>query len=170
LQFSFRPLRWSDALAVSRWSYTGEYAFYDMTRWQMFTTRLFNPLFRAIGLASFYAVDVVGAQDSADAKDRADSALVGVFSYIRRDIETVEIGLAMRPDLTGHGLGAAYVEAGMAFGRTRYHPKRWFLTVATFNRRAQLVYERAGFVVEGMTTQRSHGREVEYLQMARPAN
>ncbi len=161
LEFSFRPLRWSDALAVGRWRYTGEYAFYDMGRWQMLTTRLFNPLFSAIGLASFYAVDAV---------DGADRMLAGVFSYIRRDVETIEIGLAMRPDLTGHGLGLAYVQAGMAVGRARYHPKRFFLTVATFNRRAQLVYERAGFAVEGMTTQHSHGRAVEYLQMARPAN
>ena len=158
MEFSFRPLRWGDALAVSRWRYSGEFAFYDMGRWQMFTTRLLNPLFAAVGLAGFYAVD------------GADGALAGVFSYIRRDLETVEIGLAMRPNLTGHGLGVAYVEAGMAYGRTRYHPKRFFLTVATFNRRAQLVYERAGFVVEGMTTQTSHGRHIEYLQMSRPAN
>jgi len=166
LEFSFRPLRWGDALAVSRWRYSGEYAFYDMGRWQMLTTRLLNPLFNAVGLAGFYAVDEVGAVDAVNDGD----ALAGVFSYIRRDTETVEIGLAMRPDLTGHGLGMAYVQAGMAFGRTRYHPKRFFLTVATFNRRAQLVYERAGFVVEGMTTQASHGRPVEYLQMSRPAN
>lgn len=158
MDFSFRPLRWGDALAISRWRYSGEYAFYDMGRWQMLTTCLFNPLFDAVGLASFYAVD------------GSDGALAGVFSYIRRDLDTIEIGLAMRPDLTGHGLGVAYVQAGMAFGRTRYHPKRFFLTVATFNRRAQLVYERAGFTVEGMMTQTSHGRAVEYLQMSRLAN
>lgn len=158
MEFTFRPLRWRDALAVSRWRYPGEYAFYDMGRWQMLTTRLFNPLFQALGFAGFYAVD------------GSDGALAGVFSYIRRDTDTIEIGLAMRPSLTGQGLGASYVEAGMAFGRARYTPKRFSLTVATFNRRAQLVYERVGFAVESMTTHTEHGRKVDYLQMSRAAN
>lgn len=152
-----RPLRWRDALVIGDWRYTGEYAFYDLGRGQMVGVRLFNPLMRAAGFAGFYAVD------------DETGALAGIFSFIRRDNTTIEIGLAMRPNLTGQGQGLAFVQAGMAFGRATYAPIRFSLIVATFNRRAQVVYERAGFAVDGMTTRSEHGRKVEYLKMSRSA-
>jgi len=153
-----RPLRWRDALVIGAWRYTGEYAFYDLGRGQMVGIRLFNPLMRALGFAGFYAVD------------DETGALAGVFSFIRHGAEIVEIGLAMRPTLTGQGQGLAFVQAGMVFGRAQYAPKRFSLLVATFNRRAQVVYERAGFAVDEMTTRSERGRKVEYLKMSRPAD
>ena len=42
----------------------------------------------------------------------------------------------MRPDLTGQGLGAEFVRAGLRFAQDSYSPPAFRLTVATFNRRA----------------------------------
>jgi len=71
-------------------------------------------------------------------------SLVGFFFYGPRS-DALFYGLGLRPDLTGRGLGLEFVEAGMAFARERFGPRRLVLDVAEFNERAIRVYERAGF-------------------------
>ena len=81
----------------------------------------------------------------------------------------VEIGLGLRPDLTGRGLGPAFVGAAMAFARERWHPTTFALDVFPWNERAIRAYERAGFE-RGEVYVRTFpdGNEVTFLRMARP--
>ena len=58
----------------------------------------------------------------------------------------LDVGLGLRPDLTGRGLGLGFVAAVLALGRERFGPVGFRLSVAVFNERAIRVYERAGFV------------------------
>jgi ribosomal-protein-alanine N-acetyltransferase len=91
-------------------------------------------------------------------------ALVGFFYFEQRE-DGLFYGLGMRPDLTGRGLGPAFVEAGIEFARTRFRPERIILDVADFNVRARTVYERAGFRVTGQHSERLAGREVLFVDM-----
>ncbi|HEY7976274.1 MAG TPA: GNAT family protein, partial [Ktedonobacterales bacterium] len=93
---------------------------------------------------------------------------IGIFTFIQR-ATAIEIGLAMRPDLTGRGLGLAFVEAGLDFARARYAPVRFTLDVATFNERARRVYARAGFRPIETFMRRIKGRPCEFLAMYRLA-
>ncbi|HET8626550.1 MAG TPA: GNAT family N-acetyltransferase [Thermomicrobiales bacterium] len=95
-------------------------------------------------------------------------ALVGFFQF-ERDGGTIEVGLGLRPDLTGRGLGAAFVQAGLDFARRHYAPERFTLRVATFNRRAIRAYERADFVSGRVFTQATNGGLYEFVEMSRPA-
>lgn len=160
MQFTFRPMRLRDALAVARWRYPGEYAFYNPGAMPLFVWLIERPL-RLFGMAVYYAVW----------NERGE--LAGIFSFVRQDAarETLEIGVALRPDLTGQGrgIGLAFVVAGLNFARERYAPKRFTLDVATFNRRAMRVYELAGFRPERTVVRRTSGRRVEYLEMEREA-
>ncbi|MFB5191416.1 GNAT family N-acetyltransferase [Alicyclobacillus fastidiosus] len=52
----------------------------------------------------------------------------------------------MSPDLTGQGMGRAFVGAVLAEVGRRLGSVRSRLTVATFNARAIRVYEQLGFV------------------------
>ena len=63
----------------------------------------------------------------------------------------VDIGLAMRPDLTGMGLGQAFFQHGLDLAGTEY-PGPLRLTVACFNHRARKIYQRAGFFNTGAFT------------------
>lgn len=155
MPFRFEPLRWNDARAISRWRYEGVYAFYDQEALPMLSLALFRPLLRALGLEAFVVFD--------DAGERT-----GIFTFTQRG-DVVEIGLAMRPDLTGRGMGLAFVAAGLDFARARYAPRRFTLDVATFNERARRVYERAGFKPLETFTRRMNGGLHEFLAMYRPA-
>ncbi|MEO7075524.1 MAG: GNAT family N-acetyltransferase [Ktedonobacterales bacterium] len=156
LRWTFRPLGWGDALAVSRWRYPGPYAQENMSLLATTSVAFVHPILNALGLASFYVV----------ADERRQR--VGIFSYIKRR-DAIEIGLGLRPDLVGQGrnLGLAFVEAGLAYGRTRYAPARFMLLVGAYNLRAQRVYERAGFTpVRTVTRAGEHGTS-EFIEMVR---
>ena len=75
---------------------------------------------------------------------RDGDELVG-FYYFEDKQENVEIGLGLRPDLTGKGLGLEFFLEGVAFAHGRFPGRRVTLNVAAFNERAIMVYERAGF-------------------------
>lgn len=57
----------------------------------------------------------------------------------------LDIGLGVRPDLTGQGQGGAYVQAVLDFARRTFSPSAFRVTIAEFNERALRVWERAGF-------------------------
>ena len=94
-----------------------------------------------------------------------DGHLVGNF-YFEKKGDAVEIGLGLRPDLTGRGLGRDFLRASVEFARTHLAAERVILNVASFNERAIKVYERGGFRVTGqhMRTFARWG-EVEFTEM-----
>jgi ribosomal-protein-alanine N-acetyltransferase len=96
--------------------------------------------------------------------------LVGHFSFKPKDERMVEIGLGLRPDLTGRGLGSSFLAAGLDFARQRFAPERFVLSVATFNERAIKVYERAGFARVRVYMHSTAGREWEFVEMSRSAS
>ena len=75
----------------------------------------------------------------------------------------------MRPDLTEQDLGEEFVGAVLRFAQETYSPLAFGLTVATFNRRAISVYERAGFEPVEMFGATRRDGEREWLLMRRGA-
>lgn len=57
----------------------------------------------------------------------------------------LDVGIGMRPDLTGRGLGARYLAAVIRFARRELGATRLRVTVAEFNARALRLCEAAGF-------------------------
>lgn len=57
----------------------------------------------------------------------------------------LDIGLGMKPDYCGQGRGLDFVLDAIDFGKKHFDLKKIRLTVASFNKRAIKVYQRAGF-------------------------
>jgi ribosomal-protein-alanine N-acetyltransferase len=151
--FHFARLSQEEAEAIAEWHYPEPYSFYDWTADADDLRELLDPALRG---EAYWAV-------------RDDQGeLVGYFSF-KPNGDTVEIGLGLRPDLTGQGRGAAFLTAGLDFGRQRFAPQRFTLAVATFNERAIKVYERAGFTRKRIYLHSTNGGEWEFLEMSRPA-
>jgi [ribosomal protein S18]-alanine N-acetyltransferase len=135
------PLCAAEAAVLDAWRYEPPYDFYDGE-----DEPVQNP-------ERFFVV----RDDAGD--------LVG-FYYFDEQEDAVEIGLGLRPDLTGRGLGLQFFRDGVAFARRTFRQERVVLNVAAFNERAIKVYERAGFHETRRHVRRfERWGEVEFVEM-----
>jgi ribosomal-protein-alanine N-acetyltransferase len=140
----------ADAHAVASWRYPGEYAFYDADADPDDLAALLDP---AGWGTRYFAVDAGGE-------------LVGQLAFKLQD-GVAEIGLGLRPDLTGHGRGLAFVVAAMRFATQALGATGFTLAVAAFNDRAIRVYARAGFEEIERYAHATNGGVHDFIRMAR---
>ena len=105
-----------DAVAIATWRYPPPYDFYDADADPGDLAELLD---RSTPRGSL----LLGVEDG---------ELIG-FAQVSTADGTADIGLGLRPDLTGRGLGSAFLEAVMAFVREGEEPARFTLSVAAFN-------------------------------------
>lgn len=153
MTYRFAPMSDQDAQTIAGWHYDPPYDFYDWTADEDDLAELLDPARRE---GRYLSVRDGRGQ------------LIGLFALARHGC-TVEIGLGLRPDLTGRGLGLEFLLAGLDFARERYAPARFRLSVAAFNERAIRVYERAGFRRGRRYPHRTNGGVHTFLRMERPA-
>jgi [ribosomal protein S18]-alanine N-acetyltransferase len=152
--FRFRPMSQADAESMALWHYPEPFSFYDPAADANDLAELLDPALRG---DAYVAVE----------DELAD--LVGYFSFKPQGPETLQVGLGLHPDRTGRGLGERFVEAGLEYARGRFHPDQFVLSVASFNRRAITVYERAGFAPVRVYMHSTNGGLWEFIEMQRPA-
>ncbi|WEG14578.1 GNAT family protein [Pullulanibacillus sp. KACC 23026] len=131
------------------WHYDGEYSFYDMEADKEDLEEFLDPEQRG---NSTFAVT-------------KENELVAFFSVSKIADGTLEIGLGMRPDLTGQGCGLEFLKEGLNFVEFRYKPNKITLSVATFNQRAIKVYRKVGFTDVKTFMQNTNGSTFEFLKM-----
>ena len=138
-----------------KWHYGGQYSFYDMENDLEDLEEIINPKLRG---DKYY--QVVDDQDE----------LVGYFCLERLSEEKVEVGLGLRPDLTGHGLGLNFVKRIEEFIQNNFNYRITVLSVASFNKRAIKVYQGAGFKIMGSKMQKSNDGVYEFLNLSKTMN
>ncbi|MEH7461950.1 GNAT family N-acetyltransferase [Bacillus thuringiensis] len=74
----------------------------------------------------------------------------------------IDIGLGMKPALTGKGLGISFLQAGLQFAKEEFRPETIRLSVAAFNERAIHLYMKAGF--QKKVSFVSRGREFQLME------
>ena len=153
MNFNLVPMTEEQASAIVTWRYEGMYAFYDWDADPEDLDELSDPSKRG---------------DRYHAVLDDEGSLVGFFEFTSEG-STVELGLGLRPDLTGRGLGLKFLSAGLQFASERYAPATFRLAVATFNDRAIRVYERAGFLRRRNFRHKTNTDEFDFVEMSRPA-
>jgi RimJ/RimL family protein N-acetyltransferase len=79
------------------------------------------------------------------------------------DGSALDTGGGLRPALTGRGLGRSVIAAGLEFGRRRFTPEAFRVTVASFNTRALRVVTSLGFQPVSSFAATTDGRRFEIL-------
>ena len=146
--FEIRPMTAADAEAIAAWRYPEPYSFYDWVNDADDLAELLDP---SEWGRRYFAAD-------------ADGRLAGFFVF-KVDDRVAGIGLGLRPDLTGGGLGASVLETGMGFAATTFGAESYALTVAAFNLRAIMVYRRAGFQEVARYAHTTNGGVHEFVRL-----
>lgn len=77
--------------------------------------------------------------------------------------EALDIGMMIKPELTGQGKGTAFAEEVIRNGVKKYSPKKLRVTIAAFNKRAMRVWEKNGF--QQTQTFKRNGDGMEFVIM-----
>lgn len=133
------PMRQRHLYEIELWRYEGEYAFY-------------NPIETPKPPAQPDAFAPGPCLAALDAEGRVaghlhfgEDARIPTREGYDYAPTHMDIGLGLRPDLCGRGLGEAFVRLGLEYARAQLDARRFRLSVAAFNQRAIKVYARCGF-------------------------
>ena len=140
-----------DAVAIAQWHYSEPYTFYDLKSDR-------NDYEEFLNLAKW-------KRDSKFSVIDDHGELVGLFEFSYKN-GVVDIGLGIRPDLTGRGIGLSFFLAGLKFASEKFSPKQFTLSVAAFNARAIKVYEKAGFRIVRTFWNKTNGGIYKFLEMS----
>ncbi|MDL2317639.1 GNAT family N-acetyltransferase [Eubacteriales bacterium OttesenSCG-928-A19] len=134
MRFIIRPLTDTDIQALSGWRYAAPYDVYDESPDIPPNTELSRALADDTGALCGYFC-------------WGEDAHVPVAEDVyATDIGPLDFGIALRPDITGRGLGLFACADALSWLRAAYTPTAFRLAVYEWNVRARRVYERLGFV------------------------
>lgn len=145
---TIQPLTQAHAKIVADdWHYEGEYGFYDMVNDKEDYEEIISPLAR--GDRYFQITE--------------NGDLIAFFCIFPISNKDVEIGLGLRPDLTGKGLGASFLQTIEQFIVMNYAYQSVCLSVADFNLRALKLYLKSGYEKIGSEIKPSNGGMYEFI-------
>ena len=137
MAYSFRKIRFSDAMKFSKWGKHDDVRFYqynfpfeekiEYEQWFFFKQKLIRK-------------KIYGLFDT-------ENNPVGFITLknIKWFKRSAEMGIAINPDQLGEGLGRVLIKAYLAYIFKTYPINTMRLRVATFNVRAQKCYQSCGF-------------------------
>jgi RimJ/RimL family protein N-acetyltransferase len=145
----------ASALAIVNWRYEAPYDIYDMVSAQAgeeeieeTVESLLDPRYH------YYALFDQGESLVAYCCFGEDGRVPGGDYHL----DALDVGMGLRPDLTGQGHGLVYIRAVLDYARQTFTPATFRVTVAQFNRRALRVWEKAGFRPVQTFQRRGDGR------------
>jgi [ribosomal protein S18]-alanine N-acetyltransferase len=158
MNFNLRPITQTDAQTIAGWIYTPPYNFYNWNPTD-------DPGKLLTSIPPFFVADDDDERLAGFVCFGAAAQVPGGHEANLYDEDLLDVGLGLRPDLTGRGLGQSFLAAALTFATTTFHPAGFRLTVAAFNERAIRVYKRAGFEERARFLNVSHGIETEFIVM-----
>jgi RimJ/RimL family protein N-acetyltransferase len=148
VSFSVRPLTPEQGEEMARWAYPGPWAVYDVT----------GPIDPAEG---FWAV----VDDSGEVAGFACFGVEARVPGLAERAGVLDVGVGMRPELTGQGLGPEFARAVLEHGREVSGASRLRAVVQDWNERSRRLLLGLGFTETG----EHHVGEVRYVVYERPA-
>lgn len=159
MSVTIQPLTSAQILSLLSWQYEEPYAVYNMAEDDPqeavdFFRDPANGYFAIVGEED----DLLGFCNFG-----ADARVPGG----RYEAEALDIGMGMRPELTGQGQGAIYAAAVFTFAGRQFPGQDQRVTIADFNKRAQHLCRKFGFEISDRFQHAQDGRP--FVIMTRPA-
>ena len=159
MRLTIAPLSEAAARAVLGWRYAPPYQLYNtpLSHWETDLRAMLDPANHYVSLGE------------------GDDALVA-YGCFGRDAQVpggdynsgpLDIGLMLRPDLTGQGKGIHCARALVGHAACTWAPQAYRVTIAAFNLRAQTVWSRAGFTETARFARLGDG--LPFVILERPA-
>lgn len=164
MPYTFTPLNKEEAQAIFSWHYDGQYATYDLQGDLEDDNELLDrrsPHY-AVRDERGELIGFFGFGSSASIQEHSEP-------YLFSENGSLLVGLGMRPDLTGKGLGVEFVQAGLDFACREFAPRTFRLYVMSWNKRAIKVYEKVGFQQMRRMLQKNIHGENEFIEMVMDA-
>lgn len=150
MKFVLQKLPQNHALVIANeWKYDGEYSFYDMTA-------------DLEDYEEFVDEALRNRNDHYEAL--IDNELVGFFCVIQ-DNSSIELGLGLKPNYCGKGMGSKFLNCILDFVNEHYEFNKIIMKVAVFNQRAIKVYRSCGFKDFEVVKQKSNDGIYDFLTM-----
>jgi RimJ/RimL family protein N-acetyltransferase len=130
------PITPEDARKISTWTYDPPYDLYSLS---------------AEDVAGFLRADFRYHRVQDDKGDLVgyccfgEDAHVPGGDYTRGEPEVIDLGIGLRPDLTGRGKGKGFVAAVLSYAIQVFDPEVVRVTIAAFNQRSIRTFQGLGF-------------------------
>ncbi|NEU78690.1 GNAT family N-acetyltransferase [Nostoc sp. UIC10630] len=134
MHFCFEPMNVAEAEKLTRWHYQPPYQMYNTTSDETLIGSFVDPE------NAYYSIQ--GNGELVGFCCFGKEAQVPGGDYTK---DSLDIGLGVRPDLTGQGRGQMYIADVLNFARSNFNPTLFRITVAAFNERALKAWRKAGF-------------------------
>ena len=154
----FNKITVSEAIEISGWTYPAPYELYNGDSSQETIEEILHTNYYSARNTDNNLVGYVCFGEGARVPGGYNA---GIYS----DTEIIDLGLGLKPELTGEGYGILLVKDAVKFLQKTENPSIVQLAVAVFNERAIKVYTRAGFKHEEQFVSAVKGENVEFLSM-----
>lgn len=152
MKFTFKRMQQNSAIIIAdEWKYEEPYSFYDMTADLDDYNELVNEALR---------------NKNEWFEAHADDELVGYFCLCIEN-DNIDIGLGLRPDYCGRGMGKQFLTDIICFIERSYAYSTLSMDVAAFNKRAIKVYNSCGFKETHSFLQHTNGGEYDFIHLIR---
>lgn len=135
MRFKIEKLTEENAKQLCTWSYQGEYSVYNFSPWEIAVQQnqgITNPYVRE---STFRSVS------------DENGNFIGFFRMSKEKSGKVEIGLGLKPECCGLGLGKSFVEAITEYTLAQHPDCPIYMEVRTFNVRAVKCYKTCGYSI-----------------------
>lgn len=154
----FDPMEEPAARAIARWRYEPPYDIYNLENSTESIRYALDPR------NNYYTM----RNDDGDLIGFCSFGLDGQVPGGDYRLEALDIGMGVRPDLTGKGHGSQIAANVLNFARKTFQPTIFRVTIAAFNQRARRVWEKMGFQeIQNFTHQESQREFIVMLRQDR---
>lgn len=157
---SFQYFKMTEQYAslIAGWTYEEPYSLYSMDGGLDDISELMNgDYFYVLD----YANELIGFICTGNSARVPGGYQIGIYN----DELYIDLGLGLKPELTGKGYGEPFLINSLQFIKDEYDKSDVQLVVAAFNERAIKVYERVGFIKGQSFKSKVSGQDIDFLVM-----